>query len=491
MLEAGAHAACSARPCRSGRCGRRARSPAPPAANAVICAWSFTPGSSSTPLATSTANGRTAAIASATFVRRQAAAEDQRAVARMLARQLPGERLARPALLAGHVRVEQVEVGLEGAQVADVGAPGDARGLDHLRAGAARGLGAVDGPLVAVELQQREPERVGGLGDLVEMRVDEHAGDLGAAVQRGADRLGLRARAAARRAGPEDHPDRPGAQLGRVLGVLQAGDAAELDRWGRRDRTRPHRRRPRRRRARRRCVCDGACLGAVPSVTRHLLLVAAAQDPEADSVARLVLGDLGRQVAHRVDRVAVERLDHVAAEHDARAAELALDRAAVQAGLRRRSVRLDRLHEHALVDLQLQVGERGVDRRAGDAEVGVHDRARLLELRQQLLGRVDRHREADPDVAVARAAGDDLRVDADHAAGRVEQRAARVAGVDRRVGLDHVLDREAVRRRDLALERGDDAGRERAVEPERVADREHRVADLRGAASRRAAAARA
>ena len=41
-------------------------------------------------------------------------------------------------------------------------------------------------------------------------------------------------------------------------------------------------------------------------------------------------------------------------------------------------------------------------------------------------------------------------------------------------------------RGDLALERGDDAGGERAVEAERVADRDHRVADLQRRASRRA-----
>ena len=51
--------------------------------------------------------------------------------------------------------------------------------------------------------------------------------------------------------------------------------------------------------------------------------------------------------------------------------------------------------------------------------------------------RVRRHREADPDAAALEPAGGDLRVDADHAARGVEQRAARVAGVDRRVGLDH------------------------------------------------------
>ena len=97
--------------------------------------------------------------------------------------------------------------------------------------------------------------------------------------------------------------------------------------------------------------------------------------------------------------------------------------------------------------------------------------------------RLDRRggdREADPDAARGAVAGGDLRVDADHAAGRVEQRAARVAGVERRVGLDDVLDREAARRRDAPLQRRDDARGQRALEPERVADRDRRVADAHG-----------
>ena len=50
-----------------------------------------------------------------------------------------------------------------------------------------------------------------------------------------------------------------------------------------------------------------------------------------------------------------------------------------------------------------------------------------------------RHREADADVRVDRPALD-LRVDADHAAEAVEERAARVAVVDRRVRLDRARD---------------------------------------------------
>ena len=86
-----------------------------------------------------------------------------------------------------------------------------------------------------------------------------------------------------------------------------------------------------------------------------------------------------------------------------------------------------------------------------------------------------------PTLPVLDAAGLDLRVDADHLAGGVEQRTARVAGVDRRVGLQDVVDREAVGRRDLALKRRDHARRQRPFQVEGVADRVDRVADLGGA----------
>ena len=59
---------------------------------------------------------------------------------------------------------------------------------------------------------------------------------------------------------------------------------------------------------------------------------------------------------------------------------------------------------------------------------------------------------------------------------RVDQRAAGVAGIDRRVGLDEVL--EAVDAEVVAAERADDAERHRVAEAERIADREHDVADL-------------
>ena len=49
---------------------------------------------------------------------------------------------------------------------------------------------------------------------------------------------------------------------------------------------------------------------------------------------------------------------------------------------------------------------------------------------------------------------------------RIEQRAAGVAGVDGRIGLDRAADHAPRDGLDLAVERADDAGGERLVQPE-------------------------
>ena len=59
----------------------------------------------------------------------------------------------------------------------------------------------------------------------------------------------------------------------------------------------------------------------------------------------------------------------------------------------------------------------------------------------------------------------------------VDQRATRVARVDRGVGLDDVVDRLGVRRLDAALERAHDPGGDGARVAERIAERDHGVAD--------------
>ena len=97
------------------------------------------------------------------------------------------------------------------------------------------------------------------------------------------------------------------------------------------------------------------------------------------------------------------------------------------------------------------------------------------DLRGDRLHRVRRDREADALVAARVAL--DLRVDADHAAVHVEERAAGVPVVDGGVGLDGIGDREVVRSVDLTVESADDPARDGLLEPERRADRHDAVTD--------------
>ena len=112
-----------------------------------------------------------------------------------------------------------------------------------------------------------------------------------------------------------------------------------------------------------------------------------------------------------------------------------------------------------------------------DAEVGVGGLAACDQLPGDALDGRRRHGEADPDVAAGAAVGVDLAGDADHLALGVQERAAAVAVVDRGVGLDRVCDRVVVRRRDRAVERRHDPGRDAVGQAEGVADRDHGVAD--------------
>ena len=128
------------------------------------------------------------------------------------------------------VGVEQVEVGAEGPQRAHLGGVPHARRLDHPAAGAPRGLAAVGGALVAVQLEQREAAAVGGGGHLVEGGVHEHARDLRAAMQLGADQLGVldRRRPAGCPARRSGRPPRRRARRSRRASSAR-GDSTDLD----------------------------------------------------------------------------------------------------------------------------------------------------------------------------------------------------------------------------------------------------------------------
>ena len=99
------------------------------------------------------------------------------------------------------------------------------------------------------------------------------------------------------------------------------------------------------------------------------------------------------------------------------------------------------------------------------------------QLRQQAAHDVDRHGEADADVARLARVGVDRRVHADHFAAHVQQRAARVARVDGGVGLQHV-DGAPLADRERPLERADDADADGVRQAERVADGHDPVARL-------------
>src|SRR3954454_14431422 len=133
--------------------------------------------------------------------------------------------------------------------------------------------------------------------------------------------------------------------------------------------------------------------------------------------------------------------------------------ARLQAGLLGGRAGHDRVHARARAVLRRHVAH---------AQIGALDLPAGLDPGDDRLHGVDRYGEADAGVGVAAAL--DLRVDADHAAVAVQQRAAGVAGVDRRVGLDGVGDRKAVGGVDRAPEAGDDAGRDGSLEAERRAD---------------------
>ncbi len=97
----------------------------------------------------------------------------------------------------------------------------------------------------------------------------------------------------------------------------------------------------------------------------------------------------------------------------------------------------------------------------------------LLELADYVPDDVRGNGEPDPDRSARRRIN--RGVDADHLAVKVEGRSAGVAAVDRRIDLQEIVVRSLI---DVAPEGGDDPGGHRAAKTERIADRDHPIADL-------------
>src|SRR5205085_7243809 len=130
--------------------------------------------------------------------------------------------------------------------------------------------------------------------------------------------------------------------------------------------------------------------------------------------------DHGRQITRARDLLAVEFEDHVAR---------------LEAGLGPGAAFLDRRHQRAARLLQAEVlRERLVHFLNRDAEPAVAHFAVLLDLVLRLYCDVDRHGERE--ALEAAAATEDLRVDANHFALKVEQRPSGVARIDRSIRLD-------------------------------------------------------
>ena len=108
-----------------------------------------------------------------------------------------------------------------------------------------------------------------------------------------------------------------------------------------------------------------------------------------------------------------------------------------------------------------------------DAEPAAVNGAVLLQLTDDLLDERRRDREGNADTAAARR--EDRSVHADDLAVQIEGRAAGVAAINRRIDLQIVVGT----RSDIAIMRRYDAGGHRAAEAERIADREHPIADAR------------
>lgn len=96
-----------------------------------------------------------------------------------------------------------------------------------------------------------------------------------------------------------------------------------------------------------------------------------------------------------------------------------------------------------------------------------------LEARKDFSDHIHGNRKTD-----ALTVGDDRRVDTDDLAGEVYQRTAGITGIDRGVGLNEVLVTKlsSSRGQTSATHGTGDTGRDRRVEPERIADSDHPIA---------------
>src|SRR5690606_887650 len=187
---------------------------------------------------------------------------------------------------------------------------------------------------------------------------------------------------------------------------------------------------------------------------------AVADHLDVDPPSRRYIGDEEGQRLVAGHLLAVDAHDHVARQ---------------QAGLLGGFARLDRLDELTAVGGQAErPGQVLVHRLDAHTEVAAQDLLAGDKLLDDRLGGLGRDCETDADAA-ARGREDRV-VDPDHVALHVEQRTAGVAAIDAGVGLDVAV---VGARSGGAVHGRDDAAGDGAAKAERVADRDHPVADPR------------
>ena len=183
-----------------------------------------------------------------------------------------------------------------------------------------------------------------------------------------------------------------------------------------------------------------------------------AQEAEPHRLAGLEHRHPREQVLRTAQRLSVHLRDHVAARQSLHAC---------------RTVSVDIAHENRafrnfkLLDFsRAQVSRHHADPSANDPAIlddRVHDAAHEV------------HRNGESDAFDAGLPAGNRAVEADELAARIDECAAGVAEIDRGVGLDEILENRDAEL--AAAGRADDALCHRLPEPERIADREHGLAD--------------